>query len=152
MSGYPNGSFAPNANISRAEAIAVLVKAAKFAPVSQTQAQAIVDANGSVSNTPSWAVPAVAVALNQGVIGQTAPAISSLNSATSRGEVAYMLNQLVTNPSDNAVKLAVNSSAAGNNPLLVMAPTAQMGQLVPTNTMIKAQLDNPLGQQPSQSG
>ena len=144
MTGYPNGSFAPNANISRAEAIAVLVKAAKFAPVSQTQAQNIVDANGSVSNTPSWAVPAVAVALNQGVIGQAAPAISSLNSPTSRGEVAYMLNQLVTNPSDNAVKLAVNPSAASNNPMMATAPTAQMGQLVPSNTMMTAQLDTPL--------
>jgi hypothetical protein len=144
MTGYPNGSFAPNANISRAEAIAVLVKAAKFAPVSQTQAQNIVDANGSVSNTPSWAVPAVAVALNQGVIGQAAPAISSLNSPTSRGEVAYMLNQLVTNPSDNAVKLAVNPSAAGNNPMMVMAPAPQMGQLVPSNTMMTAKLDTPL--------
>jgi hypothetical protein len=145
MSGYPGGAFKPNATISRAETLAVLVKAAAFSPVEAQQAQHIVDAASGITAVPQWAVPAVAVALNQGVIGATvAPSMSNLSQPSTRGDVAFMLNQLVTNRSDNAVKLSINPAAAGNNPLVVMTPPPVVGKLVPSNTTFTAKLDSSL--------
>lgn len=107
VSGYPNGEFLPNKNISRAEALSVLVNAAHVPMPDETSANQILSRYSDSQNIPNWARPSVAAAIQSGIYEGNPSAGNYLTpgySAT-RGEVAAMVENL-----------RERSNLANNNP------------------------------------
>jgi len=64
ISGYPDGTFGPDRDITRAEAASILVMALKPAPAAESELAAFKDTAG----IPEWAQEAVAAALKEGLV------------------------------------------------------------------------------------
>lgn len=100
VSGYEDGSFHPNANISREQVMTILTKAMKFAGLStsidadeQSKTLSAFEDQGSIS---SYAQTAAAVCIKNGIInGETASNIAPLHKIT-RAQAAAAIIRLLS--------------------------------------------------------
>jgi len=100
VQGDPNGTFRPNANISRQELAAMVVRAMKFAG----KEVAVTDAEVSAALAPyadaasvTWAKAEVAAAIKAGIVeGQSATQIAG-GAQSNRAEAATMVSRFLTN-------------------------------------------------------
>ncbi|AJY74609.1 S-layer homology domain-containing protein [Paenibacillus beijingensis] len=99
VNGYEDGSFKPNANISRKELAAMVVRALEYAGVESklTDAEASAAlANFTDTATLGWAKGEVAAAVKAGVVqGQTATKVAG-NLSANRAEAATMVYRFLT--------------------------------------------------------
>ncbi|MBX2860553.1 MAG: S-layer homology domain-containing protein, partial [Vampirovibrio sp.] len=94
VSGYPGGYYRPTQNISRAESMAILVKAAKLPMPNPEETTKILSNYPDSNQIPDWARPSVAAALHAGFLDNRA-VIRPTQTAT-RAEVAVMTNNYRT--------------------------------------------------------
>lgn len=100
VQGDPNGTFRPNANISRQELAAMVVRALEFAGEDVT----LTDAEVSAALAPyadassvTWAKAEVAAAIEAGIVeGQSATQIAG-GAQSNRAEAATMVSRFLTN-------------------------------------------------------
>lgn len=96
VSGYPNGLFLPGKSISRAEALAVLAKAARIPMPDDLTIQQILGNYQDAESIPAWARPGVAAVIQSGIYAND-PAegnrINPLEPAT-RADVAALVQNL----------------------------------------------------------
>ena len=93
--GFPDGTFRPNAYISKAEVLTILANAARIVQLSKQEAEQILDRFYDVSSIPDWAVVPVARAVNAGlVVNYPQPNFLMPEKKATRADVAAMLYNL----------------------------------------------------------
>ncbi|MGN1098537.1 MAG: S-layer homology domain-containing protein, partial [Clostridia bacterium] len=93
INGYPDGSFAPNANITRAEVMTVIYRALKSADALKTP-QTYAAAFADDASIPEFAKEAVYALVNNAVVAGTAQngaTVIKAEQAAGRGDCAVML-------------------------------------------------------------
>lgn len=128
VSGYPSGEFLPSKNISRAEALSVLVNAARLQLPDETTTNQILGRYSDSNSIPNWARPSVAAAIQGGIYEADPQAGNYLTPGRSatRGEVAAMVENLrdkgnmassnqQANPYQQQNQQQNNQQAYGNN-------------------------------------
>ena len=102
IQGYPDGSFKPNNNISRAEFVTVLVKALKLAP-----------ASGKVFNDTlnHWAKDYIATATANGIINGYSETLVGPDDPITREQMAVMIVQAAKLSKNSSVKTFTDSDA-----------------------------------------
>lgn len=86
VSGYPDGSFRPTAPVTRAEFALLLQRALRLPPGPASALSGFADATSS----PPWAVPALAAAVDAGLLAGQADGILAPNDDLSRGAAAVI--------------------------------------------------------------
>ncbi|GAA4838084.1 S-layer homology domain-containing protein [Algivirga pacifica] len=116
MSGYPDGTFAPNATISRTEVFAALNAGLGIG----TADESILDQYTDASSIASWARPSIAKATEAGLV-YNYPTISRLwpNEAAYRCEAVTALFQMlvregVASPIANDYQVKIETSVGGH--------------------------------------
>lgn len=100
VSGYPGGYFRPYQNISKAEALSILVNAANVPLPSPEEADRILNATQDGALVPQWAQRAVAAAVQSGIFTGSGSAFArnglylEANQPATRAEVAMMTSNL----------------------------------------------------------
>lgn len=97
--GYPNGTFGPNANITREEMAAMIVRAMAAADQPSTitaqQLQKVLAPYRDRGTVESWAIQDMAIAIQQGIIkGMTSTTLVPAAPAT-RAQAAVMVKRLL---------------------------------------------------------
>jgi hypothetical protein len=121
VSGYPGGYFRPGQNITRTEALSMLVKAARVPLPSATETAQILKGYSDGNDVPVWAQPSVAAAIKSGIYaGFPNPGYLQPNLPTTRGEVAKLTDNLLAsqNPGNRPSQTVGNSMPQylpGNN-------------------------------------
>ena len=98
LKGYPNGTFMPNHNVTRAEALCALAKGIKCPEVDKCKAQEILSQYTDGSSVPEWAQIPLATALEKGAL-ENSPSpktIAPFREAT-RADIASMLQNIRVN-------------------------------------------------------
>ncbi|MEJ8307215.1 S-layer homology domain-containing protein [Saccharibacillus sacchari] len=95
MNGYPNGTFNPNAPITRQEMAVVLSKATEFAGATLISNASVLGRFNDASDIPAWARESLTKLASSGILqgnahGRIAPA-----QAATRAETAVMLEKLL---------------------------------------------------------
>ena len=94
MAGYPNHTFKPNENLSRAEAFAIMANGINC-PMDDCKADEILSRYNDGNAVPNWAKVPVAKVLDQGGISDfPSPNTIAPNRDASRAEVASMLENV----------------------------------------------------------
>ena len=94
MSGYPNNSFHPNENLSRAEAFTIMAKGINC-PMDECKAEEILNQYNDGNSVPNWAKVPVAKVLDKGGLSDfPSPNTIAPNRDASRAEVASMLENV----------------------------------------------------------
>ena len=95
LKGYPNGTFLPTHNVTRAEALCALAKGIKCPEVDKCKAQEILSQYTDGSSVPEWAQIPIATALEKGALNnsQNPKMIAPFKDAT-RAEIASMLQNI----------------------------------------------------------
>ncbi|NET09276.1 MAG: S-layer homology domain-containing protein, partial [Symploca sp. SIO2B6] len=98
MSGYPEGDFQPNNNVSKLEVLLALASGLNLA-VPRDPEGVLQSYYKDVDQIPSWAVPKIAAATEAGmVVNYSDLTVLSPNQSATRAEAAAMLYQaLVSN-------------------------------------------------------
>lgn len=95
MNGYPNGTFKPNAPITRQEMAVVLSKASRFAGGTLTSNTSVLDRFSDASDVPAWARESLTELASSGILqGNANGRIAPAQEAT-RAETAVMLEKLL---------------------------------------------------------
>lgn len=96
VSGYPNGSFMPSKSISRAEAMATLANASRMPMPNDASINQILSGYRDASTIPTWARPAVAAVIQNGIYANDPSAGNAINplQPATRAEVAAMTENL----------------------------------------------------------
>ncbi len=95
MNGYPNGTFKPNAPITRQEMAVVLSKASGFAGGTLTSNTSVLDRFSDASDVPAWARESLTELASSGILqGNANGRIAPAQEAT-RAETAVMLEKLL---------------------------------------------------------
>lgn len=96
VSGYPNGAFMPNRSITRAEAMATLSNAARMPMPNDASVNQILSNYRDAGSIPTWARPAVAAAIQNGIYANDPAAGNAINplQPATRAEVAAMVQNL----------------------------------------------------------
>ncbi|MBO5738190.1 S-layer homology domain-containing protein [bacterium] len=98
LKGYPNGTFMPNHNVTRAEALCALAKGIKCPEVDKCKAQQILSQYTDGNTVPEWAQIPIATALEKGALNDSPnpKMIAPFKDAT-RAEIASMLQNIRVN-------------------------------------------------------
>ena len=98
LKGYPNGTFMPNHNVTRAEALCALAKGVKCPEVDKCKAQQILSQYSDGNTVPEWAQIPIATALEKGALNDSPnpKMIAPFKDAT-RAEIASMLQNIRVN-------------------------------------------------------
>ena len=98
LKGYPNGTFMPNHNVTRAEALCALAKGVKCPEVDKCKAQEILSKYSDGNTVPEWAQIPIATALEKGALNDSPnpKMIAPFKDAT-RAEIASMLQNIRVN-------------------------------------------------------
>ena len=98
LKGYPNGTFMPNHNVTRAEALCALAKGVKCPEVDKCKAQQILSQYTDGNTVPEWAQIPIATALEKGALNDSPnpKMIAPFKDAT-RAEIASMLQNIRVN-------------------------------------------------------
>ncbi|MCQ2753568.1 MAG: S-layer homology domain-containing protein [bacterium] len=95
LKGYPNGTFMPNHNVTRAEALCALAKGINCSSIDKCEAQQILSQYTDGSSVPEWAQIPIATALKNGALNnsQSPKTIAPFKDAT-RADIAAMLQNI----------------------------------------------------------
>ena len=98
LKGYPHGTFMPNHNVTRAEALCALAKGVKCPEVDKCKAQQILSQYTDGNTVPEWAQIPIATALEKGALNDSPnpKMIAPFKDAT-RAEIASMLQNIRVN-------------------------------------------------------
>lgn len=96
LTGYDDGSFKPNQNISREEAIAILIRAVKLAHA-DTAANSLSELESYKDGdlVSSWAISAVGFAVQQGIVQGDQAGMLNSQSPVSRAETAALIERIL---------------------------------------------------------
>lgn len=95
LKGYPNGTFMPNHNVTRAEALCALAKGVKCPEMDKCRAQEILSQYTDGNTVPEWAQIPIATALEKGALNNSPSpkTIAPFKDAT-RADIAAMLQNI----------------------------------------------------------
>ena len=95
LKGYPNGTFMPNHNVTRAEALCALAKGINCPSIDKCEAEQILSQYTDGSSVPEWAQIPIATALKNGALNnsQSPKTIAPFKDAT-RADIAAMLQNI----------------------------------------------------------
>ena len=136
LKGYPNGTFMPNHNVTRAEALCALAKGINCPEVDKCKAQEILSKYSDGNTVPEWAQIPIATALDKGALSdsQNPRMIAPFKDAT-RAEIAAMLQNIRVNAGIDKNPVTANNDcpmcptdkkAFIENEELVKIPTLQL--------------------------
>ena len=136
LKGYPNGTFMPNHNVTRAEALCALAKGVKCPEVDKCKAQQILSQYTDGNTVPEWAQIPIATALEKGALNDSPnpKMIAPFKDAT-RAEIAAMLQNIRVNAgidknpvtaNNDCPMCPVDKKAFIENEELVKIPTLQL--------------------------
>ena len=136
LKGYPNGTFMPNHNVTRAEALCALAKGVKCPEVDKCKAQEILSKYCDGNTVPEWAQIPIATALEKGALNDSPnpKMIAPFKDAT-RAEIASMLQNIRVNAgidknpvtaNNDCPMCPVDKKAFIENEELVKIPTLQL--------------------------
>ena len=94
VSGFPDGSFAPNNNVSRQDLALILMNYASFANISLPSTRPYQPFNDEAA-IGSWAAPAVRRSFEAGIIGGLPGNVFNPSGPSSRAEAAAMLQRFL---------------------------------------------------------
>ena len=95
LKGYPNGTFMPNHNVTRVEALCALSKGIKCSPVDKCRAQEILSQYTDGNTVPEWAQIPIATALDKGALNNSPnPKTIAPFKDASRADIAAMLQNI----------------------------------------------------------
>ena len=95
LKGYPNGTFMPNHNVTRAEALCALAKAVKCQTMDKCKAQEILSRYSDGASVPEWAIIPIATALDKGALNNSPnPRMIAPFKDASRADIAAMLQNI----------------------------------------------------------
>ena len=98
LKGYPNGTFMPNHNVTRAEALCALAKGVKCPEVDKCKAQQILSQYTDGNTVPEWAQIPIATALEKGALNDSPnPRMIAPYKDATRAEIASMLQNIRVN-------------------------------------------------------
>ena len=98
LKGYPNGTFMPNHNVTRAEALCALAKGIKCPEVDKCKAQEILSQYTDGNTVPEWAQIPLATALEKGALNDSPnPRMIAPFKDATRAEIAAMLQNIRVN-------------------------------------------------------
>ena len=98
LKGYPNGTFMPNHNVTRAEALCALAKGVKCPEVDKCKAQEILSRYSDGNTVPEWAQIPIATALEKGALNDSPnPRMIAPFKDATRAEIAAMLQNIRVN-------------------------------------------------------
>ena len=136
LKGYPNGTFMPNHNVTRAEALCALAKGVKCPEVDKCKAQEILSQYTDGNTVPEWAQIPLATALEKGALKDSPnPRMIAPFKDATRAEIASMLQNIRVgagidkNPvtaNDDCPVCPVDKKAFIENQELVKIPTLQL--------------------------
>ncbi|WP_017813315.1 S-layer homology domain-containing protein [Paenibacillus shenyangensis] len=96
LTGYADGTFKPDRNISREEAIAILVRAVQLANIdTSTGSSASLQAYRDANQVSGWASSAVGFAAQQGIVQGNAGLLNT-DSPVNRAETAALMERILT--------------------------------------------------------
>ncbi|WP_046227360.1 S-layer homology domain-containing protein [Paenibacillus dauci] len=96
LTGYADGTFKPDRNISREEAIAILVRAIQLANIdTSTGSSASLQAYRDANQVSGWASSAVGFAAQQGIVQGNAGLLNT-DSPVNRAETAALMERILT--------------------------------------------------------
>jgi hypothetical protein len=162
ISGYPNGQFQPTRNISRAEAISVIVNASRMMLPSDEQANQILSNYTDQASIPAWARRQVAASI-QNNLAAMPPSygnrILPMASAT-RADVAAMTQNLRValnmDPASSAgmAQAIPQQPQATSLPVVSQQPNTLQARIatVPTATKFTATVNAPITSNTSRVG
>ena len=136
LKGYPNGTFMPNHNVTRAEALCALAKGVKCPEIDKCKAQEILSQYSDGNTVPEWAQIPIATALEKGALNGSpnSRTIAPFKDAT-RAEIASMLQNIRVNAgidknpvtaNNDCPMCPVDKKAFVQNEELVKIPTLQL--------------------------
>ncbi|WP_458120688.1 S-layer homology domain-containing protein [Paenibacillus sp. Z6-24] len=97
LNGYADGTFKPDRNISREEAIAILVRAVKLANIDTSTASStsLQSTYRDANQVSAWAADAVRFAAQQGIVQGNAGMLNT-DSPVNRAETAALVDRILT--------------------------------------------------------
>ena len=95
LKGYPNGTFMPNNNVTRVEALCAMSKAIQCNEMSACDAKAVLSKYSDGAQIPEWAQIPVAKALDKGALSKS-PNPNKINpfGEATRADIAAMLQNI----------------------------------------------------------
>ncbi len=136
LKGYPNGTFMPNHNVTRAEALCALAKGVKCPEVDKCKAQQILSQYTDGNTVPEWAQIPIATALEKGALNDSPnPRMIAPYKDATRAEIAAMLQNIRVNAgidknpvtaNNDCPMCPVDKKAFIENEELVKIPTLQL--------------------------
>ena len=136
LKGYPNGTFMPNHNVTRAEALCALAKGVKCPEVDKCKAQEILSQYSDGNTVPEWAQIPIATALDKGALNDSPnPRMIAPYKDATRAEIASMLQNIRVNAgidknpvtaNNDCPMCPVDKKAFVENEELVKIPTLQL--------------------------
>ena len=136
LKGYPNGTFMPNHNVTRAEALCALAKGVKCPEVDKCKAQQILSQYSDGNIVPEWAQIPIATALEKGALNDSPnPRMIAPFKDATRAEIASMLQNIRVNAGIDKNPVTANNDcpicpvdkkAFIENEELVKIPTLQL--------------------------
>ncbi len=95
LKGYPNGTFLPNNNVTRVEALCALSKGINCENIDKCKAQEILSKYSDGSQIPDWAQIPIAKALDKGALNNS-PNPNKINpfAEATRADIAAMLQNI----------------------------------------------------------
>lgn len=136
LKGYPNGTFMPNHNVTRAEALCALSKGIKCPQVDKCRAQEILSQYTDGNTVPEWAQIPLATALDKGALNDSPnPRMISPFKDATRAEIASMLQNIRVNAgidknpvtaNNDCPVCPVDKKAFVENEEIVQIPTLQL--------------------------
>jgi hypothetical protein len=130
ITGYPDGSFLPDRQVSLLESIVLLLKTCGYNPAARQTATTTGRASGALQ--VPWGQPYVDLAVTKNIIPEDLLAKFSPDAPATRGEIAVMLARLLDLP------VSGSSAAGGSNSVSISDLNAAPAAYVP---YIKAILD-----------
>lgn len=98
LKGYPNGTFMPNHNVTRVEALCALAKGVKCPEIDKCKAQQILSQYSDGNTIPEWAQIPIATALDKGALNDSPnPRMIAPFKDATRAEIASMLQNIRVN-------------------------------------------------------
>ncbi len=99
IKGYPNGTFAPNANITREEMAAMIVRAMAAAgqpsTITAQQIAKVLSPFTDQGKVESWATTDMAIAVEQGIVNGMTPSTLVPGAPATRAQAAVMIKRLL---------------------------------------------------------
>ena len=136
LKGYPNGTFLPNHNVTRVEALCALAKGVKCPELDKCKAQQVLSQYTDGNTVPEWAQIPIATALDKGALNDSPnPRMIAPFKDATRAEIASMLQNIRVNAgidknpvtaNNDCPMCPVDKKAFIENEELVKIPTLQL--------------------------